>query len=232
MSKFKDMTNNDLRQNYAPAVYQPGICKINYQKLWDADIRFLFFDIDDTIADLLEKDPSKEAMTLFADLKARGFEVWLLSNTWDNRVSNFAKKSGLEERYIALAKKPLTTHFTEMQERCGFEKSQMAYIGNSLMDDIAEGNVFGIVTCLVRRAGGTGGFPKCIPGVRTEGQKLRKELKKRGIWRKHHKYHDNDQYYQLGETPGYVTYELGEAYARAMQSSEKAYIKSFKKLWK
>lgn len=229
MSKFKDMSDDYLRHNYVPRVYQPSIYKIDYQKLWDAGIRFLSFDIDDTIADLIDPNPPKEAKTLFEHLKAAGFKVMLLSNTWDERAANFAKKLGIEGEYIPRAEKPLVSHFAKMQELCGLDKSQMAHIGNSLMDDIAGGNVFGITTCLVRRAGITSGLPQKIPGVQTRGQKLRKELKKRGFWRKHHKYVEGDQYYQLGETPKYKNHEQAEAYAAGMQDHEKAYINLLKK---
>lgn len=156
----------------------------------------------------------------------------LLSNTWDDRVANFAEKLGIEGKYIPQAEKPLVSHFIRMQELCGLEKSQMAHIGNSLMDDVAGGNVFGVITCLVRRAGFTSGLPQKIPGVKTKGQKLRKELKKRGIWRKHHKYQDGNQYYQFGETPGYITCEQAEAYAEGMRSREKAHIKALRDLSK
>lgn len=187
MNKFKTMSDDYLRQNYVPDVYQEKIYSIDYQKLWDNGIRFLSFDIDDTIAGLLTPNPPKEAKTLFESLKAKGFKVMLLSNTWDKRAKDFAEELGIEGSYIPRAEKPLTSHFAKMQELCGFEKSQMAHIGNSMMDDIAGGNVFGIVTCLVRRAGVASGLPKKM-GIQTPGQKLRKELKKRGIWRKHHKY--------------------------------------------
>lgn len=232
MSKFKDMPDDYLRHNYVPDVYQPSIYKIDYQKLKDAGIKLLSFDIDDTIADLVELNPPKEAKTLFEHLKAMGFDVMLLSNALDNRAANFAKKLGIEGKYIARAEKPLISHFSKLQETYGLEKSQMAHIGNSIMDDVAGGNVFGITTCLVRRAGVIAGLPQKVPGVETTGQKLRKELKKRGIWRKHHKYYDGDQYYQLGETPGYITSEQGEAYAEGMRSHEKAYIKALKDLSK
>lgn len=151
MSNFKDMPDEFLRRNYVPDVYQPSIYKIDYQKLWDAGIRFLSFDIDDTIADLVNPNPPKEAKTLFERLKAEGFAVMLLSNAWDNRAANFAEKLGIEGKYIARAEKPLTSHFAKLQEICGLEKGQMAHIGNSIMDDVAGGNVFGVTTCLVRR---------------------------------------------------------------------------------
>lgn len=38
---------------------------------------------------------------------------------------------------------------------------------------------------------------------KNEGHALRKVLKSRNIWRKHHKEVKGDQYYQLGEIPAY-----------------------------
>ncbi|MCI8537529.1 MAG: hypothetical protein HFF18_02565 [Oscillospiraceae bacterium] len=81
----------------------------------------------------------------------------------------------------------------------------MAHVGNSQINDVAGGNAFGITTCLVRRAGKVTKVVNAAEkiGLPTEGQKLRKELKKRGLWRKHHKENKGDQYYQLGEVPAY-----------------------------
>lgn len=217
MSKFKNTPTYFLKKNYVPAVYQPNIYAIDYQKLRDAGVKLISFDVDDTIADLVIFDPPKEAITLFAHLKNMGFELMLLSNSWDARVKNFADKLGISGCYIPRAEKPLTTHFQTMQDRCGVEKSQMAHVGNSMMDDVAGGNAFGITTCLVRRAGVTGGLGKHaggMLGVKTTGQQVRKELKKRGIWRKHHKNAPGDQYYQLGELPLYQqTQDVAEAAA-------------------
>jgi hypothetical protein len=71
--------------------------------------------------------------------------------------------------------------------------------------DIKAANDFGIISCLVRNKGWHEGAVKTIirPFKKTKGHRLRKELKKRNLWRKHHKHEDNDQYYQLGETPAY-----------------------------
>lgn len=217
MSKFHDMSDDYLRRTYVPDVYQPSIYKIDYQKLKDAGITFISFDIDDTIAGLTDPNPPKEAKTLFESLKRMGFEVVLLSNTWDARASNFAKKLGLGGAYVARAEKPLTAHFAELQADYGLEKSQMAHVGNSMRDDIAGGNAFGVTTCLVRRVGTVSGLVKLIPGVKTEGQKLRKEMLERGIWCKHHQRVKGDQYYQLGDLPGYLSPEhVAEAAAASL----------------
>lgn len=204
MNKFKEMSNEYLRINYVPDVYQPSIYSIDYQKLKEAGIKLISFDIDDTVAALEENNPSKEAKVLFENLKNMGFEVVLLSNTkFYERGANFAEKLGIDGKYIAQAEKPLTKNFAKLLEQYGLDKSQMAHVGNSMRDDVAGGNASGVTTCLIRRVGVVSGLINKVPLVKTQGQELRKELKKRGIWRKHHKYQENDQYYQLGETPAY-----------------------------
>lgn len=204
MNKYKTMTDDFLKRMYVPDVYQPSIYAIDYQKLKDAGIKLISFDIDDTIADLLKPDPSSAATVLFTDLKNMGFDLMLLSNTHrENRAKHFAEKLGIEGCWIAKAEKPGTVHFQAMKDKYQVELSQMAHVGNNLREDVGGGNSFGITTCYVRREGVTAGLPKRIPGYRTQGQELRKELKKRNIWRKHHKKVEGDQYYQLGEIPPY-----------------------------
>lgn len=217
MGKFKYTPSYFLRRDYVPAVYQPDIFAIDYQKLKDAGIKLISFDVDDTIADPSVLNPPQAAITLFAHLKNMGFELMLLPNSFDDRTKNFADKLGISGRCIPRAEKTKMTHFQTIQNRFGVEKSQVAHVGNSMMDDVARGNAFGITTCLVRRAGNAGALGKVIGGllgVKTEGQQVREELKKRGIWRKHHKNAPGDQYYQLGELPLYQqTQDIAETAA-------------------
>lgn len=203
MSKFADMSNDYLIQNYVPAVYQPSIYSIDYQKLKDAGVRLISFDIDDTITGQENQKPPKEAKTLVEYLKNMGFQVFLLSNANPERVSQFADHLGLTGQSVARAEKPLSKQFTVIRNQFGLEANQMAHVGNSQRNDVAGGNAAGVITCLVRRVGVITGLPKYIPGYQTDGQKLRAELEKRGLWRKHHKYEKGDQYYQLGEVPKY-----------------------------
>lgn len=203
MSKFKEMSDEYLTSNYVPNVYQASIYAINYEKLKSSGIKLISFDIDDTIAALEKSDPPKAAITLFENLKNMGFELMLITNAGDSRGKHFSKALGVD--YISRAKKPRTTHFQELQERYHLAKNQMAHVGNSITNDVAGGNAYGVTTCLVRNIGYLDKVGTKVKGVfgKTEGQKVRAELKSRNIWRKHHKYQKNDQYYQLGETPMY-----------------------------
>ncbi|MDE7121845.1 MAG: HAD hydrolase-like protein [Oscillospiraceae bacterium] len=196
------MSDKDLREIYVPDVYQKDVYAIDYKQLKTAGIRFISFDIDDTIAKMEEYKPPKNTIILFERLKQMGFCLALLTNNVnESRAERFSEKLGVD--YIAHAHKPRSISFEEFQNRyfrnCHAElaKKQMAHVGNNLIHDVGGGNVFGITTCLVRRSG-TLAKPF---HVNDECHKLRKVLKERGIWRKHHLYVRHDQYYQLQDTP-------------------------------
>jgi hypothetical protein len=210
MISYESMDNENLLV-YKPKVYQRDIYGIDYKKLWDAGIRLISFDIDDTIAGYEEKKPEKEAKVLIQKLRHDGFEIILLSNNYDkDRVKTFAEELGIpEDKYISKAKKPLSKNFQKMMDDNNLQKEQMAHVGNMLTDDIAGGNIVGITTCYVRRKGKIGKVWNEIQGRRKKEQALADELKNRGIWRKHHKYEENDQFYQLGEEPLYKKREEG-----------------------
>ncbi len=98
----------------------------------------------------------------------------------------------------------------------GIVKSQMAHVGNDLVVDIFNGHQFGIIACLVNKAyvrrkheHTLGNMPLPIPNAKKHKKKskkimLEKELADDTLWRRHHKYEKNDQYYQFEEKAPYI----------------------------
>lgn len=213
-----EMSDEELTAKYVPTVYQKDIYDIDYTKLKENGITLLSFDIDDTISDsFINKGPRntpgikkivrfpQKAKELFSELKEMGFTVTLLTNATESMAKTAYKELGADG-YISRAEKPDIKNFEKLQQRYGVEKPQMAHIGNSMRDDIVGGNTFGITTCLVRRNGKSWKVIKAAMktiNMPTKGHLIREELKKRAIWRKHHLYEKDDQYYQLGEAPKY-----------------------------
>lgn len=184
MADFKDALEEYL-SNFVPDVYQKSIYAIDYKKLKDRGIKLITFDVDDTIAPKDSPVLPREAIALVSYLKNQlYFEVMLLSNAGSSRVQGFADRMDVE--YRAKAKKPSTRHFQEIQNSRGLAKAQMAHVGNSIVNDVAGGNAFGITTCLVRPV--------------SHEKAIAPELERRGMWHKHHREKKGDQYYQLGET--------------------------------
>ncbi len=136
-------------------------------------------------------------------LKQMGFELYLVSNANYDRVKLFSKRLGVEG--VPRAEKPYTKSLKMIQklysEKFGtiLLPTEMAHVGNSMAKDVATGNSFGIITCLVRDAGNLPHIGRMLNPKKTDGQIIRDVLLERGIWRKHHYKSKDDQYYQLNE---------------------------------
>lgn len=209
------MSDKELKL-YIPSVYQKNIYKIDYDKLKEAGIKLISFDIDDTLNDMflnkieanvpgLKVKMPKDAKELFKKLKSMGFIVTLLTNSGADLAEEACSELNADG-YISRANKPESMNFKIMQEQYGVEKSQMAHVGNNIRTDIYGGNSFGITTCLVCANGYSMKLVKFIGkriGLPTKGKLIRNKLLERDLWRKHHLKQKGDQYYQLGETPKY-----------------------------
>lgn len=204
MSIYETMTDEYLIKTYVPDVYQKSIYSIDYGQLKKAGVKAISFDIDDTIVSIAKHDPDKASITLFQNLRNEGFELYIVSNANEERVKRFGEK--LNAMYISRAVKPDTACLevvrTAYSEKAGtnITSQEMAHVGNSMTRDVAVAKTFGAIACLVRDAGKLPDIGRKLNLKDTDGQKLRKVLKKRGIWYKHHINKDDDQYYQLEDT--------------------------------
>jgi predicted HAD superfamily phosphohydrolase YqeG len=221
MSDFKDklktMSDEELR-TFVPDVYQKKVYKIDYAKLKAAGVKCISFDIDGTISDgimanagtvvKLLHEISDKKIALFERLKSMGFIVGLITNSTQKHADRFrvALKCDFAIGLSSVgedAKKPSTWSLQKVQRDFNLEKSQMAHVGNQVGKDVKAANDFGIISCLVRTKGDLDRFVSKLK--KDKEHRLREELKKRKLWRKSHKHEDDDQYYQLGETPRYRT---------------------------
>ena len=127
-----------------PTYYYPNIYKINYQKLKDNGIKCLLFDLDNTIASLEEKTPSKKLTNHFQKLTKLNFDIYIFSNATKKRVEPFKK---LNKTIIHFALKPLRINFNKLLRK--YNKNEVAIIGDQIFTDILGGNKVGITTILV-----------------------------------------------------------------------------------
>ncbi len=207
---LKNLPDEYLKELFVPNVYQKNIYDIYYELLKAKGIKMISFDIDDTITPIENPHLNSKAIKHIEYLKGMGFYMIILTNATDDRGERYGRKLGLD--YIDHADKPNTIAFKKAQkkylENCGKDiiPEEMVHIGNDIICDVMGGNRFGVVTCLVRNVGIIPRMKRFI--FKTDGQKVRSVLKERGIWRKHHKYVQDDQYYQLDEIPH--AQEIGE----------------------
>lgn len=130
-----------------PDMYKESIFKIDYDKLYRENIRFLLFDLDNTILPLNINECTKELKELFDKIKKIGIKPIIYSNSFKKRVSNIA--SYLEIEYEGLVFKPNKKNFLKALKKYGFKSEETAIIGDQFYTDIKGGNRVNIKTILV-----------------------------------------------------------------------------------
>lgn len=137
-------------EKYVPDIYQKDIFSIKYKTLSSRGIKLLIFDLDNTIALINEWTPSEEAVKLFKKINKQ-FEVILASNSVKARVKGFAES--LDIKFLSHVKKPKGLPIEEYIKNSKYNQSEIAMIGDSMMDDVVCGNRLGITTILIDQLG-------------------------------------------------------------------------------
>ena len=134
-------------ERYIPDIYQKSIYTINYDALKKKGIKFLMFDLDNTIVSPYANKASNKTKELFDRLKNKGFEVVIFSNSHKTRVKPFGEALGVE--VYDNAQKPFRENFLKVLKKHDIKPNEAAMIGDQLMTDIAGGNNAGLTTILV-----------------------------------------------------------------------------------
>lgn len=131
---------------YVPDLYQMNIYTLDYQVLKDRGIKYLIFDLDNTIGLITERHAKKETIELFKKLKSMGFQMCIASNSIATRVKIFA--DDLDVKYKCNCKKPKTEKIEQIIKEFNCKDTEIAIIGDSMTDDIVCGNRIKITTVL------------------------------------------------------------------------------------
>ncbi len=134
------------KRKYLPDAYYQDIFTIPYSKLKEKGIRFLLFDLDNTVALLEEDEPNKKTKKLMESLK-KDYQIVIFSNNTKKRVKVFADKLGVS--YISLAMKPSLKGVRKILKENSCQKEELAIIGDQLLTDIRMGTKGIIYTILV-----------------------------------------------------------------------------------
>lgn len=134
---------------YVPDIYQESIYTINYNQLFSRGIRCLLFDLDNTLVPIRTKVPSEEVKNLFEKLKKMGFKIIIFTNSRSKRARPFKNILGVD--CCPFACKPFSKKFLSIIKVYNLQFSEVAIIGDSMMDDIYGGNKVGITTILIEQ---------------------------------------------------------------------------------
>jgi len=132
---------------FYPDVYQKSIYTINYNKLKEAGIKCLLFDLDNTCVPYVDRVPTKKLKNHFNKLQDEGFKVIIFSNSPKERLRPFKKELNVD--CCPKARKPKKGKFIKVLKTYNYDLSEVAIIGDQLMTDIYGGNKVGIMTIFV-----------------------------------------------------------------------------------
>lgn len=110
-------------------------------------IKGIVLDIDNTLTTHNNPVPPQSSMDWLASVRKAGIKLIIVSNNKPPRVEPFAQL--LELEYVANGRKPLTYGINEAVKRLGFEKCDIAAIGDQIFTDIMGANLAGIRSCFV-----------------------------------------------------------------------------------
>ena len=131
---------------FKPDMYKKDIYEINYEKLQDLGIKYLFFDLDNTIITYKENMPNDKIMTLFFRLEEMGFKLFIFSNSYEKRLLPFKEKLNVEIYFSSM--KPFKKNYKKVLNK--YKKEECAFIGDQIMTDVIGANRSKMFSILVK----------------------------------------------------------------------------------
>lgn len=118
--------------NLKPNMYKKSIYDIDYSKLKKIGIKYLFFDLDNTIISYDEDVPTNKTIDFFENLKEMGFNCFLFSNSHSKRLMKVKDILNIDVYYSSM--KPLKKNYIKVLKK--YKKEECAFIGDQIMTDV------------------------------------------------------------------------------------------------
>ena len=131
---FKNSSANDMLvfKSAFNDMYVKDIYSINYKKLKKLNIKYLFFDLDNTIISYKESIPNEKTIKLFESLKDMGFICIIISNSYSKRLQKVKEYLNIDVYYNSM--KPLKKTYKKILKQ--YNKENIAFIGDQIMTDV------------------------------------------------------------------------------------------------
>lgn len=136
-----------MLKKFLPDHYVKSVFEIKPEKLKEKGIKGVITDLDNTLVAWNQPHATDEVFQWFKQMEENDIEVTIISNNNKNRVELFSKP--LSRPYVYQAKKPLKRAFIKATNKMGFERHEVAVIGDQLLTDVLGGNRAGLRTILV-----------------------------------------------------------------------------------
>lgn len=131
-----------------PRLKADTIFDIPLDVLWDKGIRGIITDLDNTLVGAKVPLATPELVRWLEKVRAKGFQVVIVSNNNKLRVSAFADP--IVVPFISSAKKPMNGAFRKAMKLMELTPAQTAVVGDQMLTDVLGGNRMGLFTILVK----------------------------------------------------------------------------------
>jgi hypothetical protein len=143
------------KKYFYPNDYKKCVYDIDFEELWNNNIRVVMLDLDNTLIPYDEYKPTDNIHKLFAKLRQIGFDVYIISNNQKDRVKKFAKQ--VEARYVYSARKPYKLGFQRALKYANNPNPEtVCLVGDQFMTDVLGGrrmNFYVVVVDTIKRSG-------------------------------------------------------------------------------
>lgn len=136
-----------LEKTLLPDEMYPSFRDVTPEHLLSLGIKYIFSDIDNTLATYDDPTPPADVVQWCEKMNAAGIKIAFVSNNDEARVSLFNRDFG----YIAYSKagKPLTGKLKRAMADLGATADNSVLLGDQLLTDAAAGNRAGLYVIIV-----------------------------------------------------------------------------------
>lgn len=133
---------------YVPKSLAPTIYDIDFNKLYEKGVKYILFDLDNTLAPYDDIKPTPKQIEFNQKLREKGFKIFILSNNNKKRMKLYTEEF-IVDAYLSFANKPLSFRIKRFLKKHQIDKSKSIWIGDQLLTDISCANKIGIDSILV-----------------------------------------------------------------------------------
>jgi HAD superfamily phosphatase (TIGR01668 family) len=115
--------------------------------MWQTGVRGIITDLDNTLVGAKHPQATPELTNWLRKVAAMGFQIVIVSNNSELRVSRFSDPLSIP--YISSAKKPGNSAFRRALGMMKLNPEQVVVVGDQMLTDVLGGNRLGLHTILV-----------------------------------------------------------------------------------
>lgn len=136
-----------MNKNLIPKYTCKNIFSIDFDFIKSLGFKYLFIDLDNTLASPFDTVPNENVKKLFYNLKLMDFDIVIISNNKEKRVKTFV--DSLSVKYIFRCKKPGIRKIKAYMQSNRIDCSDCLVIGDQIMTDVNMANHLNIASVLL-----------------------------------------------------------------------------------